>query len=51
VDVGARQQIFRDVRAAAAEGMAVFCASNDHEQLAHLCDRVLVFGSGGGSGN
>ena len=47
VDVGARQQIFRDVRAAAAEGMAVVCASNDHEQLAHLCDRVLVFGSGG----
>jgi ribose transport system ATP-binding protein len=47
VDVGARQQIFRDVRAAAAEGMAIVCASNDHEQLAQLCDRVLVFGSGG----
>jgi ribose transport system ATP-binding protein len=47
VDVGARQQIFRDVRAAAAGGMTVLCASNDHEQLALLCDRVLVFGSGG----
>jgi ribose transport system ATP-binding protein len=47
VDVGARQQIFRDVRAAAAEGMTVLCASNDHEQLALLCDRVLVFGSRG----
>ena len=47
VDVGARQQIFQDVRAAAADGMTVLCASNDHEQLALLCDRVLVFGSAG----
>lgn len=47
VDVGARQQIFRDVRAAAEGGMTVLCASNDHEQLALLCDRVLVFGTRG----
>lgn len=47
VDVGARQQIFRDVRAAAEDGMAVLCSSIDHEQLALLCDRVLVFGSRG----
>jgi ribose transport system ATP-binding protein len=47
VDVGARQQIVRNVRAAADGGMAVVCSSNDHEQLALLCDRVLVFGSRG----
>jgi ribose transport system ATP-binding protein len=47
VDVGARQQIIRDVRAAADRGTAVICSSNDHEQLALLCDRVLVFGSRG----
>jgi ribose transport system ATP-binding protein len=47
VDVGARQQIFRSIRDAAAGGMAVVCASNDHEQLADICDRVLVFGLDG----
>ena len=47
VDVGARRQIIRDVRAAAKGGMAIVCSSNDHEQLALLCDRVLVFGSRG----
>ncbi len=47
VDVGARQQIFHDIRTAASAGMNVLCASNDHEQLALLCDRVLVFGSRG----
>ena len=47
VDVGARQQIFELVRAAVAErGMHVLCASSDYEQLALLCDRVLVFGRG-----
>jgi ribose transport system ATP-binding protein len=47
VDVGARQQIFRSIRTAAAGGMAVVCASNDHEQLADICDRVVVFGLDG----
>lgn len=43
VDVGARQQIFQAIRSAATDGMAIVCASNDHEQLADLCDRVIVF--------
>jgi ribose transport system ATP-binding protein len=47
VDVGARQQIFTLIREAAQErGMHVLCASSDYEQLALLCDRVIVFGRG-----
>jgi len=47
VDVGARQQIYGLIRTAAQErGMQVLCASSDYEQLAALCDRVLVFGRG-----
>jgi ribose transport system ATP-binding protein len=47
VDVGARQQIYGIIRAAVEErGMHVLCASSDYEQLALLCDRVIVFGRG-----
>ncbi len=46
VDVGTRVQIFAALRAAAASGMAVLCASSDAEQLAEICDRVLVFARG-----
>ncbi|MCW2762083.1 MAG: sugar transporter ATP-binding protein [Marmoricola sp.] len=46
VDVGARQQIFQLTREAAANGAAVVWVSIDHEQLAAVCDRVLVFGRG-----
>jgi ribose transport system ATP-binding protein len=47
VDVGARQQIFELIRAAVSErGLHVLCASSDQEQLALLCDRVIVFGRG-----
>jgi ribose transport system ATP-binding protein len=47
VDVGARQQIYELIRAAAQErGMNVLCASSDYEQLSSLCDRVIVFGRG-----
>jgi ribose transport system ATP-binding protein len=47
VDGGARQQIYELIRTAAQErGMHVLCASSDYEQLASLCDRVLVFGRG-----
>jgi ribose transport system ATP-binding protein len=46
VDVGTRQQIFAALRAAAAAGMSVVCASSDAEQLAEICDRVLVFARG-----
>ena len=46
VDVGTRQQIFAALREAAAGGMTVICASSDSEQLAEICDRVLVFAKG-----
>ena len=47
VDVGSREQVYAAIRAAAAQGTAVICASSDHEQLADLCDRVLIFARGG----
>jgi ribose transport system ATP-binding protein len=46
VDVGTRQQIFAALRDAADKGMTVICASSEAEQLALICDRVLVFGKG-----
>ena len=46
VDVGTRQQIFAALRTAAEQGMSVICASSEAEQLALICDRVLVFGKG-----
>lgn len=46
VDVGARQQVFDLVRDAASGGATVFCASSDFEQLAAICDRVLIFSHG-----
>lgn len=46
VDVRAREQIFAAIRAAAAAGTAVVCASADYDELASLCDRVLVLARG-----
>jgi ribose transport system ATP-binding protein len=46
VDIGAREQIFELFRAFTAQGRSVVCASTDHEQLALLTDRTLVFNRG-----
>jgi ribose transport system ATP-binding protein len=46
VDVGAREQIFAIIREYSSRGAGVLCASSDHEQLALLCSRVLVFRRG-----
>lgn len=46
VDVGAREQIFALIRKYSEQGGAVLCASSDHQQLAALCSRVLVFRRG-----
>jgi ribose transport system ATP-binding protein len=46
VDVGARFKVFEAIRAAATGGAAVLCASSDYEQLASLCDRVLILSRG-----
>ena len=46
VDIGARQNVFQHIRAAAERGAAVVCASSDYEQLAAICSRVLIFSAG-----
>jgi ribose transport system ATP-binding protein len=46
VDVGARAQIFRMLVDAARNGASVLVASSDNEQLAAICDRVLVLARG-----
>lgn len=46
VDVGACEEIFHLVRAAASRGAAVICAATDEKDLARLCDRVLVLNRG-----
>ena len=46
VDVGARAQIFERLRDAVQDGMVVLYASAEWEDLAHLCDRVIVFRDG-----
>lgn len=46
IDVGARAEIWSFIRAVAAEGAAVLCATTDHEELTTLADRVAVFARG-----
>ncbi len=46
VDIGARRQIFDDLRRAASAGASIIVSSTDHEQLASLCDRVVVLQRG-----
>jgi ribose transport system ATP-binding protein len=46
VDVGARHIIVTAVREAARQGRAVIVAGSDENELALLCDRVLVFSDG-----
>ncbi len=46
VDVGARAEIHRQVRAAAKRGCGVIVASSDADELLELSDRVLVLREG-----
>ena len=46
VDIGAREQVFGTIRRMSEVGASVLCASSDHEQLAAICDRVVVFSQG-----
>jgi ribose transport system ATP-binding protein len=46
VDVAARAEIYRMVRAATDGGMAALWVSSDFEELATVCDRVLVIADG-----
>ena len=42
VDIGARMEINRLWRRLAAEGHAILLVSSEAEELAELCDRVLI---------
>ncbi|MPQ99126.1 ATP-binding cassette domain-containing protein [Modestobacter sp. I12A-02628] len=46
VDIGARTHIHDQLASAARGGAAIVVASSDYEQLATLCDRVLVLARG-----
>jgi ribose transport system ATP-binding protein len=46
VDVGARREIFKLLREAVTEDMAILCATSDYEQLVELADRVLILADG-----
>jgi ribose transport system ATP-binding protein len=46
VDVGAREELERAIRGAAANGSGVILAGMDASELAGLCDRVLVMREG-----
>ena len=46
VDVGARGEIHRLIRALAGKGMAVLVISSEPDELPDLCDRVLVMAEG-----
>jgi ribose transport system ATP-binding protein len=50
VDVGARRDILRTLRAIAENGGSILYASVDHDELAAICDRVLIFEAGRISG-
>jgi ribose transport system ATP-binding protein len=46
VDIGARMEIYKVLREAAAAGTAVIVVSSDSLEVAGLCDRVLIFSRG-----
>jgi ribose transport system ATP-binding protein len=46
VDIGSRQQIFEVMRASADAGTSIMLVSAEYQDLAHMCDRVLIFQDG-----
>jgi ribose transport system ATP-binding protein len=46
VDVGARRQLFEQIRDLAQSGSSILMASAEYGELSQLCDRVLVFRDG-----
>lgn len=46
IDIGAKAQVYRLLEQAAADGMALIIISEEFEDLAHLCDRVLIMRAG-----
>ena len=46
VDVGARQEIYRQIRGLANEGLGILLISSDAEEVAGLADRTIVLAAG-----
>ena len=46
VDVGARAEIYHLLNQSLVAGVAVLVISNDFEEIAHICNRALVFNRG-----
>ena len=46
VDIAARSQIYRTITAAADAGTSVVWVTNDFDELAATCDRIVVVGDG-----
>jgi ribose transport system ATP-binding protein len=46
VDIGSRRQIFAIIREVAQSGTAVLIASAEYEDLAHICNRILIMRHG-----
>lgn len=46
VDIGARMEIYKTLRATAASGTGMVIVSSDATEVAGLCDRVLIFSRG-----
>jgi ribose transport system ATP-binding protein len=46
IDVGAREQVHRIIETSSTENMAVLLVSTDSDELARLCDRVLIMSRG-----
>ena len=46
VDVGARAEIYDVLNKALAQGISIIVISTDFEEIAHLCNRALVFNRG-----
>jgi ribose transport system ATP-binding protein len=46
VDIEAKVEIYRAIRDAATDGAAVLVASTDNDELAAICDRVIVLRDG-----
>ena len=47
VDVGARQEIYRQIRGLANQGIGILLISSDAEEVAGLADRSIVLAGGG----
>ena len=46
IDVGARFELYRRIRALASEGKAILVISSDLGEVLGLCDRILVMADG-----